>query len=552
MSIFFNRLSYRKSDILNLCMVVLLAFVVLGEIPVKISDANSIIVTEILVYSFLFVIASFINIYRFIPLLLMRGRYFSYFFSLSALVFTVILTGLFFEWKTFQFYPEIYNGFFSAEENKRFFLILYDFITNMIFFSATSIIVFLSYFRKSDDKIRELEEMGVRVELEKARNKIDSTAMFETLDKAAVSTVSSPRETSQMLIELSKSLRRQLYESDHKRLSIEKTPHVFVEQNHLLNFLIEKRHWLARNIIFIIALGIICLARSFVVAGVFVIQIYINVYLLVPRLFFKNKLILYIIASCVLSIIIFAFIVLSLSLFEAIKDYWWLYLIINAITTCLILGGSTAFVLFQRWARNERYIAQLEAATMRAELEQLQNQINPHFLFNMLNNILTLISENPEEAAVILRKLSDMLKYQLNDSGKKEVQLKNDIQFLTDFLNLEKIRRDHFEFSISVENITDDVVVYPLLFIPFVENAVKHSADAVNLSFIRLNFKTENNMLHFTCHNSKPLRPNKKNEYNGLGLTNIKRRLELLYDQNHSLNIQEDEKSYTVNLSIKL
>jgi LytS/YehU family sensor histidine kinase len=217
-----------------------------------------------------------------------------------------------------------------------------------------------------------------------------------------------------------------------------------------------------------------------------------------------------------------------------------------------IFAGITAFVLFQHWAQNERTIAQLEATTMRAELEQLQNQINPHFLFNMLNNILVLIRENPEEAVVILHKMSDMLKYQFNDSTKKEVTLDNDIHFLTDFLNLEKIRRDRFEFSISVENQAENQSIPPLLFIPFVENAVKHSADAINLSYIHLNFSIINNMLHFTCRNSKPLKPRKKNEYSGLGLVNIRRRLQLLYDEHYSLNIQEDESTYTVQLEIKI
>ena len=217
-----------------------------------------------------------------------------------------------------------------------------------------------------------------------------------------------------------------------------------------------------------------------------------------------------------------------------------------------MIATTTAYVLFQHSARNKRYIVQLEAAKMKAELEQLQNQVNPHFLFNMLNNILVLIHENAQEAAVILNKLSDMLKYQFRDSAKKEVRLTDDIHFLTDFLNLEKIRRDHFEFTVSAESNVEGLFVPPLLFIPFVENAVKHSADAVNLSYIRLRFKTAHNMLHFTCENSKPLTPQKKNEFSGLGLSNIKRRLELLYSERHSLHIADDQTSYTVQLSINI
>jgi len=188
---------------------------------------------------------------------------------------------------------------------------------------------------------------------------------------------------------------------------------------------------------------------------------------------------------------------------------------------------------------------------MNAELEQLQNQINPHFLFNMLNNILALIHENSKQAAIILREMSDMLKYQFDVSVKKVVLLSDDIKFLTDYLNLEKIRRDHFEFSIATDNNVEHKNVPPLLFIPFVENAVKYSADAVNMSYLRLYFGATDEKLIFSCHNSKSLKPYKKNEYSGLGLFNIRRRLDLLYRDNYSLNIQEEEKSYKIQLEIK-
>jgi LytS/YehU family sensor histidine kinase len=188
---------------------------------------------------------------------------------------------------------------------------------------------------------------------------------------------------------------------------------------------------------------------------------------------------------------------------------------------------------------------------MRAELEQLQNQINPHFLFNMLNNILVLISVNTEEAVVILRKMSDMLKYQFRAGTKREVCLRDDIRFLSDFLNLENIRRDRFEFAVAVENNADGTSVPPLLFIPFVENAVKHSADTAAMSYVRLHFSAEGGTLLFTCLNSKPLKPRKKSTFSGIGLANIKRRLELLYGENYSLHISEDETSYRVQLKIK-
>ncbi|MCL2728190.1 MAG: histidine kinase, partial [Bacteroidales bacterium] len=378
-----------------------------------------------------------------------------------------------------------------------------------------------------------------------------------------------PEEASGMLKELSRSLRQQLYESDQKSLFpdlTQKTDHPFREQNRLLDFMIDKQYRWVRNLLLVIAVCIIGIANakphnSFpflefgIVSGIFLSIIYFNIYRLLPRLLLKNRFVGYfvvLVLSVLFFIVLFNLMLLSSDIAEELKGILGIVLISNIIQIGFVVAGTTAFVIFQHWARNERYIAQLEATTMRAELEQLQNQINPHFLFNMLNNILVLIQENREKAVVIMHKMSDMLKYQFNDSVKKEVRLSDDIHFLTDFLNLEEIRRDRFEFKILVENNMEGLSVPPLLFIPFVENAVKHSADSANLSYIRLHFKAADNMLHFACHNSKPLNPQKKNEFSGLGLANIKRRLELLYNQNHSLMIEENDTNYTVQLSIKI
>lgn len=120
----------------------------------------------------------------------------------------------------------------------------------------------------------------------------------------------------------------------------------------------------------------------------------------------------------------------------------------------------------------------MEKATKQAELQQLKKQINPHFLFNMLNNANILVKDAPDEASQILEKLDNLLRYQLNDSTRREVFLTADIQFLTSFLELEKVRRDHFEYTIFQEGNMENICIPPLLFIPFVENAVKHNLDS--------------------------------------------------------------------------
>ena len=565
-SITFKKLLFETGKILS--VVALLMFVAIGQTSVimSVKDVAPLFVfVVILTFTLTFTAATFWNIYRLIPRLLLRGKYVDYVAASFGIALFFVFAGIVFEWLMYKIYqpPASKYGFFSGNN-----IFVFDFLANFICYLisliATSLIVFLRSWRQSGERIHELEATGVRVELEKARNKIDSGTLIDILGKAASAVTSLPQEASRMLMELSKSLRQQLYESEHRQAfttGAEKTAHVFREQDRLLNFLIEKRYRPARNLLLVLAVCLIGSANidprkpfSFlevaVLAGSFLALGYFNVYVLLPRFLFKKKLVKYCI-SVVSMIVTFILLLLPSEVIEELSPVTGLFLVSSVAQIGFVFIGMTAFVLFQHWAQNERYIAQLEEATMRAELEQLQNQINPHFLFNMLNNILVLIRENPEEAVVIMHKMSEMLKYQFNDSTKREVTLSDDVHFLTDFLNLEKIRRDRFEFSISVEDNAENLSIPPLLFIPFVENAVKHSADAVNLSYIRLHFKLSGDMLHFTCQNSKPLKPRKKNVYSGLGLVNIRRRLDLLYDRHYSLNISEDETSYAVRLEVK-
>ena len=554
----------------NLFLVIVLVFIAVGQIPVIISnwaDLRTFVFVEIAALTLLYIGAVYLNIYLFIPRLLLHNKYVAYTGVLIGMAGVFLLAEIWIEWSILTIYqlPQRDYGFF-AKNSILFFDILSNLVAYFISMIATSLIVFLRHWWQSGDRIRELEETGVRVELEKTRNKIDPETLFDVLQRAASIAVSLPHEASRMLMDLSKLLRRQLYESDHRQVfstQTKQTNHLFGKQYRWLNFLIEKRYRLLRNLLLVFAVCIIISSNvsphpffpfiEFVVnVLVFLALGYFNVYVLLPHLLLKHKWIAYFVTvTLVITLLIVA--ILPASLVEGMSTgILVIYIISSIVKIEFVILGTAAIVLFQHWARNERYIARLETATMQAELEQLQNQINPHFLFNMLNNILVLIRENPEDAVVILHKMNDMLKYQFNDSTKKEVLLNDDIRFLTDFLNLEKIRRDRFEFTITADDDTKNITVPPLLFIPFVENAVKHSADAANLSYIRLHFSIKDDKLHFSCNNSKPLKPKRKAAYSGLGIFNIRRRLELLYHDNYSLEIEEGENNYSVQLEIIL
>jgi LytS/YehU family sensor histidine kinase len=194
-------------------------------------------------------------------------------------------------------------------------------------------------------------------------------------------------------------------------------------------------------------------------------------------------------------------------------------------------------------------LAEMREAKIQEELTNLKNQINPHFLFNTLNNLNTLISTDAGKASAVVLGLSDVLRYQLYEANGDKVLLKKDIEIVRQFLELEKIRRDNFQFGITVEGTVGGVMIPPFIFINFVENAIKHSADNKGFSYISLDFTVANGYLNFNCNNSKPAMAVIKNT-GGLGLQNIKRRLELMYANTFTLAINDEAKEFTINLKL--
>lgn len=293
---------------------------------------------------------------------------------------------------------------------------------------------------------------------------------------------------------------------------------------------------------------------------VYVLMFYINMYLLVPVFFFKARYILYLVLVVVLVMtglgtvkyIINTYldphrILVSMANYNAFT---------GTVISIAIILVTTTVKLMQRWTKDNERMAELSNITLNMELNELRNQINPHFLFNMLNNVKALIRVDPEKATTVIMKLSEFLRYQLYENTEEKTSLVAELNFLSNFLNLEKIRRDNL--SISIENKTDartagTVFIPPNLFTTFVENAVKHSVDISGQEAqINISISIEDRKLYFICSNSKgavaPVSTDKKNS--GLGLINIKRRLELLYQDKHMLQINTSDAVYTVNLII--
>lgn len=292
--------------------------------------------------------------------------------------------------------------------------------------------------------------------------------------------------------------------------------------------------------------------------GMLNLDCYLNMYVFVPRWFFTGKIGKY---ACAVAGAITVFMLLLTcmqpvagidSAVSGIPLFTFINLVSSFVTIGIVIISTTTFMLFRRWMAEQQRVRELEVATRQSELKFLKQQINPHFLFNMLNNANVLLKRNPQEAARILFKLEDMLRYQLDGCMHETVPLDSEIRFLNDFLNLEKVRRSRFRYSIMKEGETSGSMLPPVLFIPFVENAVKHNHDGEKESFVHVSFVKKNGKLSFRCENSKPAAAVPDNRPGGLGLQNIRRRLELLFPGRHTLSVSDEPGLFTVQLTIIL
>ena len=192
--------------------------------------------------------------------------------------------------------------------------------------------------------------------------------------------------------------------------------------------------------------------------------------------------------------------------------------------------------------------------TVVAELTWLKHQLNPHFLFNTLNNISSLTQIDPDKAQESIGQLSDLLRYALYDSEADKVPLTEEMEFMDNYIDLMALRCNELtKVEKSLERPQQSVEVAPLLFISLVENAFKHGVNARYPSFVRIGMRYADGKLLFQCQNSLFEKQGSDHIGSGIGLENMKRRLELLYPGKYSYKQQADENTYTVEvvLSIK-
>ncbi|HEY4966910.1 MAG TPA: histidine kinase [Puia sp.] len=235
--------------------------------------------------------------------------------------------------------------------------------------------------------------------------------------------------------------------------------------------------------------------------------------------------------------------------------YFSVYSNIHCTGTFVAASILLAVKYYKNWYNKQRENEALIYQNSRAELQLLKAQVHPHFLFNTLNNIYALMLDDSPKAITVLNELSGMVLYMTNEGTGSMVPLSKEIKMLVDYIGLEKIRYgERLEIITDIRlNDQEDLLIAPLLMIPFVENSFKHGAsNAMDHARIHLDISTLNNQLAFIMSNDVNPVPESREERIKIGLKNVKKRLQILYPEKHSLHFLEADGIFSVTMSIML
>ena len=241
------------------------------------------------------------------------------------------------------------------------------------------------------------------------------------------------------------------------------------------------------------------------------------------------------------------------------------------------LACSSLFKIISDWVRHQRVQRDLEKQRMQSELKFLRTQINPHFLFNTLNSLYALTLKKSDIAPDIVIQLSDIMRYMLYETNEKRVLLAKEIDYLQNYMDLERLRiGNKAAISFDVQGDVSNQEIAPLLFTPFVENAFKHGiSNTIQGGYVHLSLSVNGDIIHLDMSNSKnkpaalpanpatatatpkPATPASTKQANtasvgGIGLVNVRRRLDLIYPESYDLRIKDTEAVYNVHLTLNL
>lgn len=290
------------------------------------------------------------------------------------------------------------------------------------------------------------------------------------------------------------------------------------------------------------------------------VMVYVTNYLLIPKLLYKRKyawftltIVVMIVVSSIAKMYIIGYIINNHALMNFsgnIKSR----IYDNVIPHFFLVLSGAAFKLMTDYNQMQQRMVQMAKEKAEAELNFLKSQINPHFLFNSINSVYFLIEKSNVEARNALHKFSGMLRYQLYEMNGDKIPVEKELAYLQDYVDLQKLRKDeYFSVTLNCSANVKGFFIEPLLLIPFVENAFKHISHFKNQpNFIQLNLTMQKGVFCFKTTNSKEAMEKVTDHASGIGLSNVQRRLELLYPRKHSLVINDTKDNFSVELQLNI
>ena len=302
------------------------------------------------------------------------------------------------------------------------------------------------------------------------------------------------------------------------------------------------------------------------------LAVYFNLYFLMPRFLEKGKYVQYI-SLLLVTIILAAACIASgyyvsswlsgktlLELYQVAPPNYFLYFFqINTLpSTAASITLAMSVKLTKNWIQTKRREQSLEKEKLETELKFLKSQFNPHFLFNTINSIFVLIHKNPAMASDSLAKFSDLLRYQLYECNEQQIPLSQELDYLENFIELGKLRQEqNIQVTTQIDQQhTGNLTIAPFILMPFIENAFKHVSQGQGQpNWIKMTLRFNKHLLHFDVSNSISTRWHSSTEFKhhrGIGLKNVKRRLDLLYPEKYELVINRRDDEFGISLRLNL
>lgn len=302
------------------------------------------------------------------------------------------------------------------------------------------------------------------------------------------------------------------------------------------------------------------LLKEFINVAFFAAMVYANLYYIFPTYLTKKNMLVHLFALAVAALLITPIKALAFYITASNHAEVQTFILNNQpsifLSTFFIGIASTIYNIMNDWLLSQREKKELQAQTLQSELKFLKSQINPHFLFNTLNSLYALTLKKSDLAPEIVLKLSEMMRYMLYECNVPMVTLEKEVNYLKNYLELEKLRQGkRMKINLDIHGEIANQRIAPLLFIPFVENSFKHGvSNQISEGFVNILIQVEQQVLDVTIENSKaPTRPSINGKKSGgIGLVNVRRRLNILYPDRHELSIDQDPNTYRVNLNLNL